>query len=321
MRERVGNLFEDTALAYPRNMALSPIDLESEFGTLLDQVPMFSERTELRELSGGITNRNIMVKTSTGKYVARISSNQSSLLNIDRHSEFENSKIAAAIGIGAPVHQYQPDLGMLVIGFIEGRTFNADDVAKNLGRIASSCRQLHAAPLFDREFNMFNVQRNYLDIVRQRGFKIPPDYDDYAHFARTMEKSFAKAPVALTPCNNDLLPANFIDDGKKVWLIDFEYSGNNDPCFELGNIWSEAKLNDEALIELVDAYYGEHRPEKIARAWLFSVMAHYGWTLWASIQDSISTIDFDFWQWGMAKYEESQRLFTSTRFAREISAL
>ena len=105
------------------------------------------------------------------------------------------------------------------------------------------------------------------------------------------------------PCNNDLLAANFIDDGERLWVIDYEYGGNGDSAFELGNIWQESDLSLDQLAALVDAYTGRHLRHQVARAYLHGVMARYGWTLWASIQASVSPIDFDFWSWGMEKYE------------------
>jgi thiamine kinase-like enzyme len=136
-----------------------------------------------------------------------------------------------------------------------------------------------------------------------------------------MQRALAILDDGKVPCNNDLLAANFIDDGEQIWLIDYEYSGNNDACFELGNIYSESALSYEQLIELVDAYYGKHRPEKIARAWLYALLARYGWTLWASIQHSISKIAFDFWEWGMEKYETAQSDFASQQFQKALSAV
>jgi thiamine kinase-like enzyme len=112
--------------------------------------------------------------------------------------------------------------------------------------------------------------------------------------------------VAPVPCNNDLLAANFIDDGRSIWIIDYEYSGNNDPYFELGNIWSECHLSLGQLEELVTAYDGAFSRSRLARARLWGLMSQYGWTLWASIQDATSAIDFDFWSWGMEKYERAE---------------
>jgi len=290
-----------------------------EFDDLLDKVPRLQNRTAVTELSGGLTNRNLKISTASGDYVARISSNKSSLLAIDRQSEYENSKIAAGIGVGAPVFDYLPEFGLLVIGYLPGKTYSNLDVANNLGRIASTCSLLHKAAPFTRDFDMFVIQENYQKLVTESGFRFPNGYHQYAPHLSRMKSALAVLDEGKVPCNNDLLPANFIDDGKKIWLIDYEYSGNNDACFELGNIWSEAKLPISALEELVTAYYGSTRPEKLARAWLFALLAKYGWTLWASIQSSVSDIDFDFWQWGMEKFEDAEESFASDKFEQALT--
>ena len=116
------------------------------------------------------------------------------------------------------------------------------------------------------------------------------------------------------PCNNDLLAANFIDDGDRIWLIDYEYSGNNDPCFELGNIWGECRLSVEALEELVTAYYGRPQRAKTARARLLGLAGKYGWTLWGAIQHAASPLDFDFWAWAMERFEGAASGFTAADF-------
>ena len=290
-----------------------------EFDDLLDKVPRLQNRTAVTELSGGLTNRNLKISTASGNYVARISSNKSSLLAIDRQSEYENSKIAAGIGVGAPVFDYLPEFGLLVIGYLPGKTYSNLDVSNNLGRIAGACNVLHKAAPFTRDFDMFVIQEKYKKLVTESGFRFPNGYHQYAPHLSRMKSALAVLDDGRVPCNNDLLPANFIDDGKKIWLIDYEYSGNNDACFELGNIWSEAKLPISALEDLVTAYYGSPRPEKLARAWLFALLAKYGWTLWASIQSSVSDIDFDFWQWGMEKFEDVEESFASDKFERALT--
>lgn len=302
-------------------MALSSRELESTFGELLNKVEILSDRIEISELSGGLTNRNLKVSTSNGTYVARISSNESELLSIDRRAEYENSKIAAEMGVGAKVIDYLPNQGLLVIGFISGKTYTSVDVEQNISRIAHSVRQLHQSKAFVRDFNMFEIQQKYLEIVKTKGFKLPAGYEDYEKYRIELQEAFNKTHEGNVPCNNDLLPANFIDDGKKIWLIDYEYSGNNDACFELGNIWSEANLSLDALAELVTAYYEKPRPDKFARAWLFSLLAKYGWTLWAAIQNEVSEIEFDFWEWGMAKYEAVQRDLGSSFYKEQLKNL
>ena len=288
--------------------------LEREFAQLFNKVERLRSRTSITELSGGLTNRNFLIQTPEDKYVARISSNSSSLLSIDRGSEFINSTIAGKGKVGAEVLDYLPGEGLLLISYIKGKTYGATDVAANLHGIAKSLRGLHALDPFDHEFNMFATQRNYLSIVQSQGFKMPDGYLNFAPQVAQIQKAFSVLFDGLVPCNNDLLPGNFIDDGEKIWLIDYEYSGNNDACFEIGNVWAEAFLPLDALEDLVTAYYGQYRPDKVARAWLWALVAKYGWTLWASIQSTVSELDFDFWEWGMAKYDLARSEFTSGYF-------
>jgi thiamine kinase-like enzyme len=295
--------------------------LEQEFGERFNKIALLKARTSIKELSGGLTNRNFLIETPTDKYVARVSSNSSDFLSIDRGSEFINTTIAGKGGVGAEVLDYIPGEGLLLISYISGKTFGADDVAANLPRIATSLRNLHALEPFDHEFNMFNTQSNYFKIVKEQGFRVPDGYVDFEPMVAQIKKAFEVLFEGLVPCNNDLLPGNFIDDGKKIWLIDYEYSGNNDACFEIGNVWAEAFQPIEALEELVTAYYGAHRPDKVARAWLWALMAKYGWTLWASIQDSVSEIEFDFWEWGMSKYDLAKSEFTSEYFKSALVAV
>ena len=304
---------------YPELMP-GATELESTFGALLDQVALVKNRTSVTELSGGLTNRNLAIESDGTKYVARISSNSSDLLNINREDEYKNTILAADVGIGATVHDYLPGQGLLLISYINGKTFGAQDIANNLPRVAKSVRTLHGAKPFVSDFNMFTLQKRYLDIVQSNNFIYPDKYLDYEGHIADLKKVLSVLPSEIVPCNNDLLPGNFIDDGEKIWLIDYEYSGNNDACFELGNIWAEAFLEYDALVELIDSYYGTHRPEKIARAWLQSLMAKYGWTLWAAIQASISDIDFDFRAWGGEKFDLAQSQFSSELFKKSLIA-
>jgi thiamine kinase-like enzyme len=295
--------------------------LEQEFGERFNKIALLAQRTSIKELSGGLTNRNFLIETPADKYVARVSSNSSDFLSINRGSEFINTTIAGKGGVGAEVLDYIPGEGLLLISYISGKTYGAADVGANLPRIATSLRALHSLEPFDHEFNMFNTQSNYLKIVKEQGFRVPDAYVDFEPMVAQIKKAFEVLFEGLVPCNNDLLPGNFIDDGKKIWLIDYEYSGNNDACFEIGNVWAEAFLPIEALEELVTAYFGSHRPDKVARAWLWALMAKYGWTLWASIQDSVSEIEFDFWEWGMSKYDLARTEFTSEYFKKALVAV
>jgi thiamine kinase-like enzyme len=205
---------------------------------------------------------------------------------------------------------------VLVVEWIEARTLAEADLDDTdaLARIAQACRALHAGPRFTNDFDMFEIQPGYLRIVEAQGMRLPDRYLEFVAHATEIRAALAEHPEPTVPCHNDLLAANIMDDGTRIWLIDYEYAGNNEACFELGNIWSEATLAPERLTELVDAYYGYHSPALIARARLLALMSKYGWTLWASIQASTSAMDFDFWSWGMEKYERAVEEFDSPLF-------
>jgi thiamine kinase-like enzyme len=272
-------------------------------------------------LEGGLTNTNVRVVTADADVVVRISEADSSILAIDREAEYANSKAAAESGASPQVVEYLPADHLLVVDYVHGRTYAPGDlrVSANLAKVAAACRTLHAGSRFVSEFDMFDVQAGYLKTVQSRGFRLPDRYLDFMPQAEKIRAALATRPIPTVPCNNDLLAANFVDDGERVWIIDFEYSGNNDPCFELGNVWSESTLDLPLLDELITAYYGGERPDMVARARLLGLMSKYGWMLWASIQDANSDLDFDFWEWGMEKYRRAVDEFDGPDFDRLLA--
>jgi thiamine kinase-like enzyme len=296
---------------------VTPSGSRPELDALFDQTEHLAGRPRtVQELPGGITNRNYKVTTPAGTFVARLSSAGTELLAIDRECEYRNSVTAAAAHAGPEVIEYRPLDHLLVVGYIEGRTLQAADVAaeQNIPRIAQACRRLHDGGRFGNDFDMFDVQRGYLAVARSRGFKIPAGYDDLRPQFTAAEKALAARAPATVPCHNDLLAANFIDDGDRIWLIDYELSGNNDACFELGNIAAESYLDSDALAELVTAYYQRPWRSKTARARLSGLVGMYGWTLWGAIQHAASPIDFDFWSWAMERFEGAAAGFTANGF-------
>jgi thiamine kinase-like enzyme len=295
---------------------------QRDLDALLARVPSLAGRPRrIRALPGGLTNRNFRVTTPDGTFVARVSLPGGELLGINREHEYRNSVTAARAGVGAPVIEYCPAAGMagvLVLGYLDGRTLTNADVAEpgTLRRVAAACRRLHSGGRFAGDFDMFAIQRRYLDTARARGVRIPAGYDDLAEQFLAARAALAVRYCGTVPCHNDLLAANFIDDGEQVRLIDYEYAGNNDPCFELGNIWGECQLSPDALAELVSAYYGRPRPGKVARARLLGLAGKYGWTLWGAIQSAASPLDFDFWSWAMERFDGAAAGLRSAEFPR-----
>jgi thiamine kinase-like enzyme len=296
-----------------------PPEVAARLRAALSRLPyLVGQPLTVVPLEGGLTNLIVKVAAPARTVVLRLSSSDGDLLAIDRDLEEVNSRRAADSGAGPAVLERLPDLQVLVVEWVPGRTLAPDDLRDDrmLARVARVCRTLHAGPRFIGDFDMFAVQRRYLDIVTGRGFRLPARYLDLMPQVEQIAAALAVRRVPTVPCNNDLLAANFIDDGSRLWVIDYEYGGNNDPCFELGNIWQEAELPAEHIEALVDLYYGSRIHHRVARARLLGLMARYGWTLWASIQTAISPIDFDFWSWGMAKYERALEDFDSPAFPR-----
>ena len=295
--------------------------LPDELDAVLDKVASLrNSAREITPLDGGLTNLNFRVRTVDLDVVVRISRAEP-LLAIDREAEHLNSLAAAASGASPQVVEFLPEDHVLVVDYINGATLTPADVRDpaNLPRIAAVCRLLHSGPRFVSDFDMFEVQGAYLATVTERGYRLPQRYLDFLPQVEQIQTALSVTDLATVPCNNDLLAANFIDDGDRLWIIDFEYAGNNDPCFELGNIWSESNLTVTQLDELICFYFGRERPDMVARARLLGLMSKFGWTLWASIQDANSTLDFDFWEWGMEKYDRAVDEFDNPEFDTWLS--
>jgi thiamine kinase-like enzyme len=285
---------------------------------VLEAVQELRNAQSVEPLPGGLTNTNYKVVTDGHAYVVRISNKDSGLLAIDRENELHNTIAAADAGVGPPVIAAVPELDALVLDFLEGTTLSPEALraGDRLQLVADACRRLHGARPFLADFDMFAIQRRYLGVVQERGFRLPDRYLEFAPQVHALEAAMRVRAEPAVPCNNDLLAENFIDVGGELKLIDYEYSGNNDACFELGNIWSESNLSLPQLEELVGHYYGQPLRNKVARARLWGLMSKYGWTLWASIQDGMSQLEFDFWGWGMEKYERAVLEFDGPDFER-----
>jgi thiamine kinase-like enzyme len=288
---------------------------------VLALVPELQGEREVEPLAGGLTNTNYRVTTPDGCYVVRISGKDTGLLAIDRANEIHNTIAAAETGVGAPVVAALPEHDALVLEFLDGEVMDSEKLRRGdrLEAIASACRQLHGGRRFLQDFDMFAIQRGYVEVVQSRGFRLPDRYLEFEPRVRELEHAMRARSEATVPCNNDLLAENFIEVDGAMRLIDYEYSGNNEPSFELGNVWSESNLSLAQLDELVAHYYGRPLRNKVARARLWGLMSKYGWTLWGSIQDGISSLDFDFWGWAMEKYDRAVLEFEGPQFEQLLA--
>jgi thiamine kinase-like enzyme len=266
-------------------------------------------------LSGGLTNENYLVEVQGQRYVMRLPGRSTELLSIDRANEIFNTKSAATTGIGPKVLEHVAGVDVMVLEFIAGPTMSATTLQSKrmAARMAQSFHRLHAAPRFLQDFNMFRLIESYLRIVDEHEVTIPEDYRGWLPAVGEIERAAAVHALPRVSCHNDLLCENFIDDGTALRIVDYELSGNNDPCFDLGNTAQEAELDPELRAALCEAYFGRPDPRQLARMNLFALMSDVGWTLWGAIQAKISAVDFDFRGYYTGRWERALAVLRSDR--------
>jgi thiamine kinase-like enzyme len=274
------------------------------------------ESLTVSELSGGLTNSNYRVDAPGGSYVVRVPGASTELLAVDRENERHNAVAASETGVSPRVLEVLQDINVMVLEFVEGRTMSAERLrSKDMtGRMASSIRRLHSARRFRANFDMFRLTEFYVRVCADRDVRIPDGFADRLPQVVEIERAFERRPMPSVPCHNDLLSENYIDDGQALWIVDFEYSGNNDPCFELGDTAQECGFDPDLRALLCEAYFGRATPTLLARIDLQAVMADVGWTLWAAIQAQISAIDYDFWGWATERWTRAVTAFDDPGF-------
>ena len=272
---------------------------------------------KISPLSGGLTNENYLVEAGRERYVMRIPGTSTELLSIDRVNEVYNARAAASTGIGPAVLEHVPQLDVMVLEFIPGPTMSAETLQSErmVRRMAESFKRLHAASPFLKAFDMFRLIEAYLQIVEEHQVRIPADYRKRLPLLAEIERAVRVGALPNVSCHNDLLCENFIDDGQCLRIVDYELSGNNDACFDLGNTAQEASLDDELRAVLCQAYFGRLDRQQLARMNLFALMSDVGWTLWGAIQAKISTLDFDFTDYYTTRWNRALTVMESDRVA------
>ncbi len=268
-------------------------------------LPAWHGRTiRIAPVGGGLTNRNYRVDVDGRPSFVRIPGPATELLAIDRANELFNTRAAASAGVGPRVLEHLPAWNVIVLEWLPGRTMSNPAFAApdSPARIADVLRRLHAGPAFKLDFDMVRLTRFYLGVVAERQVRIPDGFREALPAVGRIEAALARAPLASVPCHNDLLAENYLDDGSRLWIVDYEYSGNNDPTFELGNTCQELGFDDARAAELCAAYFGAADDARLARMHLQMIMSDIGWTLWAAIQARISAIDYDFWGWAEERW-------------------
>jgi thiamine kinase-like enzyme len=247
----------------------------------------------VEELGGGITNRNYKVMVDGSVFVLRMGGANTSLLGIDRAVEYAAGRRAFEVGVGPEVVAFVPEEGWLVARFIAGRSIPVVEMRRPevLGRVAGALRRLHEAAAIPGRFDPWAVVDVYRAAALDHGVAIPSEFGAARALAERIR--VARGGRALVPCHNDLLNANFLDDGQ-VRIVDWEYAGMGDRFFDLANFSVNHEFEVEDDRRLLEAYFGEVRKADLASVRLMRFMSDFREAMWGVLQSAVSDLDFDF---------------------------
>jgi len=285
----------------------------------LQKVPEIAGRDlRLTALSGGITNRNFRVDAAgtDDRWVIRLAGNDTHLLGISREVEHAATVAAAGVGVGPEVTAFIRPEGYLVTRFIVGSPVSDEAVhrTETLRRVADSLRRIHDGPAIPGLFVPLRIAEAYRALAMARGVPIPPEYELAAAVGRRIEGALLAAPIELRPCHNDLLNANFIDDGSRIRIIDWEYAGMGDPFFDLGNFSINHELAPDEDEVLLAAYDGTVRRDRLARLTLMRIVSDFREAMWGVLQQGVSTLDVDFVAYAASSFDRLLGNASAQRF-------
>jgi len=249
---------------------------------------------KVNPIDSGITNINFEVIVDKKSFFLSMSSLNSKILNIDYRNKYYNNKICGDINISPRVTHFIESENLLVTEFIKSKCSSLEifQSSKEIEQLVQRIKLLHNTKPFLRNFNMFN-QINFYQNALNRDY-LPKKLFKYIKKIKSLEQKLYLSNDLLVPCHNDLLSANIINKDDQIFIIDFDYSGNNDPCFELGNLSVEMEYNKEQIDKLVKSYYGKINENIISRVNLQGIVSDIGWALWSYVQAENSNLNFDY---------------------------
>jgi thiamine kinase-like enzyme len=275
----------------------------------------------IEPLGGGITNHNFKVSLDGEDYVLRIGGRDTELLGIERPAEHEAAVRAAAVGTGPEVVAFLDDEGVLVTRFVAGRPAPPERLRMpdGLACVVAALKPFHEGPPIAARFDSFRVVEAYSETAAGHGVAVPAAYSSAEELAGRIERALGARP--LVPCHNDLLNANFILDGARLWIVDWEYAGMGDLFFDLANFSVNHELAAEEDDELLRAYFGERRERDAAALTCMRFMSDFREAMWGVVQQAISELDFDFVEYADKHFERLRATAAAPRFRAALHTL
>jgi thiamine kinase-like enzyme len=269
-------------------------------------------------LGGGITNHNLKVEVDGERFVLRIAGKDTGLLGIDRTVELAATHAAAALGIGPEVVEFVEPEGWLVTRFVEGGIPALERMREPamLSRVARALRAFHEGAPIPGSFDSFRVVESYRRTAIDRGGGVPDAYD-WAHEVAVRVEATRSTDVAV-PCHNDLLNANFLDDGERLRIVDWEYAGMGDRFFDLANFAINHELDASQRQLLLAAYFGEVRTPDAQALELMRFMSDFREAMWGVVQSAVSELDFDFDAYAAEHFARLERTAAASAFVAAL---
>jgi len=275
---------------------------------------------------GGLTNLVHRVEVGDTSVVVRISG-EGTEDYIDRSVELHNAYAAARAGVSPEVLFARPETGLMISRTVLGvETMTPSLFQSRAGSAARAGRALsklhNSGERFEFRFELFSMIDDYLKILSTKDVDLPEGYHAVVAAAKPIQEVLALADLPLAPCHCDPLCENFLDDGSVMWIVDWEYSGMNDPLWDVGDLSVEAGLNAQQDAELLQAYFTRTPTEsEIGRMVIYKAMCDLLWTLWGLIQHADDNQAEDFWAYATGRFERCKTLMQDPSFQRHIDAV
>ncbi len=274
---------------------------------------------------GGLTNLVFRVQDGAEAYCLRVPG-KGTAAYINRGVEAVNARAAAAAKVSPEVLHFGND-GIMVTRFLTGCVTMTPETLRTTpgapARVARVFRRLHrCGRVFEFRFELFAMIDGYLAHLDKLGASLPEGYHETVARAQVVREALAARPLPLAPCHCDPLCENLLDDGRRMWLVDWEYSGMNDPMWDLGDLSVEAGFDPEHEREMLEAYFdGPARPADLGRMVIYKAMCDLLWTLWGLIQHANNNPVDDFWVYAVKRFARCRTLMATPAFAAHVGAI
>lgn len=300
---------------------------DNEAIEVLGRLPGFEALVDKARVTrlGGLTNRVYRVERGDDAWVLRLPG-EGTEAYIDRKVEAHNARAAQRAGVSPELLHADPESGVMLMRHVEGETLSPERFRSVTGaptRAAEAFKQLHrSGETFEFRFELFAMIDDYLKVLERLGASLPEGYHDVVAEAEGVREALAAQPTPLAPCHCDPLCENFIDTGSRMWIVDWEYSGMNDPLWDLGDLSVEAGFSAAQDREMLEVYCDGPAPAAVqGRMVIYKAMCDLLWTLWGLIQHANDNPAEDFWAYATDRFERCKILMADPDFTEHLAAV